>query len=70
MYKRQPHTHGTGCTLASAIAAGLAKGDDLVRAVTNARFYLLAAITTAPRFGSGHGPVNHSVTVDTKKIIT
>ena len=64
------HTHGTGCTLASAIAAGLAKGDDLVRAVTNARLYLLAAITTAPGFGSGHGPVNHSVTVDMKRIIT
>ena len=62
------HTHGTGCTLASGIATGLAQGMDLYRAVSRARSYLSAAITTAPGFGSGHGPINHTVTVDLTKI--
>jgi hydroxymethylpyrimidine/phosphomethylpyrimidine kinase len=62
------HTHGTGCTLASGIAAGLAQGMDLQRAVSRARTYLSAAITAAPGFGSGHGPIDHTVTVDLKKI--
>jgi hydroxymethylpyrimidine/phosphomethylpyrimidine kinase len=53
------HTHGTGCTLASAIAAGLAQGLDLRRAVRRARGYVQAAIRTAPGFGRGHGPLNH-----------
>ena len=62
------HTHGTGCTLASGIAVGLAQGMDLQRAVSRARSYLSAAIAAAPGFGSGHGPINHTVTVDLKKI--
>ncbi|MFQ5467404.1 MAG: bifunctional hydroxymethylpyrimidine kinase/phosphomethylpyrimidine kinase [Kiloniellaceae bacterium] len=58
-----PHTHGTGCTLASAIATGLAQGLDLPAAVARARAYLHEAIRTAPGLGGGHGPVNHGHTV-------
>lgn len=53
------HTHGTGCTLASAIACGLAQGLDLGPAVVRARAYVQAAIRTAPGLGHGHGPLNH-----------
>ncbi len=55
------HTHGTGCTLASAVAAGLAQGLGLRDAVVRARAYVLAAIADAPGFGAGHGPLNHTV---------
>lgn len=58
-----PHTHGTGCTLASAIAAGLAQGLPLLAAVERGRAYVRRAIETAPGFGRGHGPLNHSHTV-------
>lgn len=57
------HTHGTGCTLASAIAAGLAQKMSLSDAVRRARAYVREAIATAPGFGRGHGPLNHAVTV-------
>lgn len=53
------HTHGTGCTLATAIACGLAIGLSLPLAVSRAREYLQAAIETAPGLGKGHGPLNH-----------
>jgi hydroxymethylpyrimidine/phosphomethylpyrimidine kinase len=53
------NTHGTGCTLASAIATGLAQGMTLSDSVHRARNYLQEAIRTAPGFGGGHGPVNH-----------
>lgn len=53
------HTHGTGCTLASAIAAGLAQGLALTDAVVRARAYVREAIRMAPGFGRGHGPLNH-----------
>jgi hydroxymethylpyrimidine/phosphomethylpyrimidine kinase len=55
------NTHGTGCTLSSAIAAGLAKGLDLDAAVRAAKDYVTAAIGAADRLtiGSGHGPVHH-----------
>ncbi len=53
------HTHGTGCTLATAIAVHLAEGLDLKDAVGRARGYLRRAIETAPGFGAGHGPINH-----------
>ena len=56
-------THGTGCTLASAIAAGLAQKMSLRDAVARARDYVRKAIETAPGFGRGHGPLNHAVTV-------
>ncbi len=55
------HTHGTGCTLASAIAAGLAQGLPLRDAVVRARNYVRAAIAAAPGYGAGHGPLNHNV---------
>src|SRR5262245_57920294 len=58
-------THGTGCTLASAIAASLAQKMSLVEAVARARRYVRLAIETAPGFGRGHGPLNHAVTVGT-----
>ncbi|SEO53122.1 bifunctional hydroxymethylpyrimidine kinase/phosphomethylpyrimidine kinase [Aquisalimonas asiatica] len=57
------HTHGTGCTLASAIATGIAQGMPLDHAVARARDYLLEAIRTAPGLGAGGGPVNHCHTV-------
>jgi hydroxymethylpyrimidine/phosphomethylpyrimidine kinase len=57
------HTHGTGCTLASAVAAGLAQGMALSDAVRRAHGYVQAAIAAAPGFGRGHGPLNHAVTV-------
>ncbi len=56
-------THGTGCTLASAIATGLAQGLDLERAVARARAYVRRAIERAPGFGAGHGPLDHGHTV-------
>ncbi len=56
-------THGTGCTLASAIATGLAQKQGLRDAVVRARAYLLEALRTAPGLGAGHGPVNHGHTV-------
>ena len=58
------HTHGTGCTLASGIAAGLAQGLALEPAVIRARNYVRAAIATAPGYGGGHGPLNHAVGID------
>jgi hydroxymethylpyrimidine/phosphomethylpyrimidine kinase len=58
-----PHTHGTGCTLASAIAAGLAQGFDLEIAVRRARAYVRRAIGAAPGLGRGHGPLGHAWTV-------
>jgi hydroxymethylpyrimidine/phosphomethylpyrimidine kinase len=57
------HTHGTGCTLASAIATGLAQGLGIRDAVVRARAYVLQAIRTAPGLGSGYGPLNHGHTV-------
>ena len=54
------HTHGTGCTLASAIAAGLAQGLDIESAVDRARAYVQRAIAGAPGFGRGHGPLDHA----------
>ncbi len=55
------NTHGTGCSLSSAIAAGLAKGEGLETAIRNAKAWVSAAISAADRFsvGHGHGPVHH-----------
>jgi hydroxymethylpyrimidine/phosphomethylpyrimidine kinase len=53
------HTHGTGCTLSSAIAARLARGEGAEQAIRAARQYLDGAIRHAPRLGSGHGPLGH-----------
>lgn len=57
------HTHGTGCTLAAAIATGIAQGLSMVDAVGRARAYVVRAIETAPGLGKGHGPLNHGHTV-------
>lgn len=54
-------THGTGCTLSAAIAAGLARGKPLVEAVADAKRFVTVAIRTAPMIGKGHSPVNHLV---------
>ena len=55
------NTHGTGCSLSSAIAAGLAKGEGMETAIRNAKTWISAAIAAADRFsvGHGHGPVHH-----------
>jgi hydroxymethylpyrimidine/phosphomethylpyrimidine kinase len=55
------NTHGSGCTLSSAIAAGLAKGLDLKAAVGEAKTYVTAAIASADalKIGRGHGPLHH-----------
>ena len=55
------NTHGTGCTLSSAITAGLAQGLDVIEAVGRAKDYVTAALKAADRLdvGSGHGPVHH-----------
>jgi len=52
-------THGTGCTLSAAVAAGLALGRPLSRAVADALGFVHAAIASAPGLGAGHGPLNH-----------
>ena len=57
------HTHGTGCTMASAIAAGIAQDMPLPAAVERAQAYVAAAIRGAPGFGQGHGPIDHGHTV-------
>ena len=57
------HTHGTGCTLASSIAAGIANGLPIEAAVEQAEWFLHKAIETAPKLGGGHGPINHLHTV-------
>ena len=57
------HTHGTGCTLASACAAGLAQGLTLEAAVARAWAYVQEAIARAPGLGRGHGPLDHAWTM-------
>lgn len=54
------HTHGTGCTLASAIATGLGRGLPIEQAVSEARAFVRAALRAAPGFGAGHGPLGHA----------
>jgi hydroxymethylpyrimidine/phosphomethylpyrimidine kinase len=53
------HTHGTGCSLATAIACGLAEGISLPQAFGRAREFVQRSIETAPRLGRGNGPLNH-----------
>jgi hydroxymethylpyrimidine/phosphomethylpyrimidine kinase len=57
---RTRHTHGTGCTLASGCAVGLAQGMDLTAAVARAWNYVHEAMLRAPGFGAGHGPLDHA----------
>lgn len=54
-----PHTHGTGCTLSSAIATLLGHGQEMDHAVRLARQFVVKAIKAAPGFGAGHGPMGH-----------
>ncbi len=54
-------THGTGCTLAAAVASCLARGLSLDEAVATAKRFVTDAIRSAPKLGRGHGPVNHAV---------
>jgi hydroxymethylpyrimidine/phosphomethylpyrimidine kinase len=63
-------THGTGCTLASALAEGLARGLDLHEAVVRARAYVRTAIATAPGLGHGHGPLNHGHTIGMDRVLS
>ncbi len=60
------NTHGTGCSLSSAIAAGLAKGETLETSVRSAKAYITAAIAAADRLsvGHGHGPIHHFYAFD------
>ena len=58
---RSRHTHGTGCTLASAVAACMALGAPLEQAVMSAREFVFGAIKTAPGLGEGNGPLNHGL---------
>lgn len=55
-----PNTHGTGCTLSSAIACNLADGHDLIQSVTNAKMYLAGAIEAKLDIGKGRGPLEHT----------
>ena len=55
-----PNTHGTGCTLSSAIASNLAKGCDLVSAVERAKRYISGALAAMLDLGHGSGPMNHA----------
>lgn len=57
------HTHGTGCTLASALATGIAQGMSLRDAAARAQAYVHEAIRRAPGYGGGHGPIDHAHTV-------
>ena len=57
---RTMHTHGTGCALASAIACGLAQGEDLVSAVGRAKEWIAGAIAAGYPLGGGAGPVDHA----------
>jgi hydroxymethylpyrimidine/phosphomethylpyrimidine kinase len=57
------HTHGTGCTLASGIATGLARGLPLEDAIGRAIAFVRAALANAPGLGGGHGPMGHALGV-------
>ena len=59
------HTHGTGCTLASAIATGLGQGLGLDEAIARAREFVRAALMAAPQLGAGHGPLGHQAVMVT-----
>lgn len=58
------NTHGTGCTMASALTAELAKSHGIKEAFQKAHFYVNQAIITSPQFGNGHGPINHSFNIN------
>ena len=57
------NTHGTGCTMASALTAGLAKSLEIKKAFQKAHYYVNQAIRSSPSFGNGQGPINHSFNI-------
>ena len=59
-----PNTHGTGCTLSSAIASGLARGYDLPTAVRSAKNYISGALAAMLDLGKGSGPMNHAFAIE------
>lgn len=61
---KNPNTHGTGCTLSSAIASNLAKGKSLVESVQSAKNYLAGALAAMLDLGNGSGPMNHAFNVE------
>ena len=61
------HTHGTGCTLSSAIATYYSCGKTLKKSCEMAINYVNHAIGTGPKYGKGHGPINHLNTIIIKK---
>ena len=61
-----PNTHGTGCTLSSAIAANLAKGFDLTESVRRAKDYLSGALAAMLDLGKGSGPMDHAFDLDSR----
>ena len=62
-----PNTHGTGCTLSSAIAANLAKGDSIAEATCKAKEYLSNALGAMLNLGKGSGPLMHNWNVEYKR---
>ena len=60
------NTHGTGCTLSSAIAAGLAKGFNLVESIDAAKKYISGALSAGLNLGKGSGPMNHAFLLDNR----
>lgn len=64
-----PNTHGTGCTLSSAIASNLAKGEALVESIEHAKEYLTGALEQMLDLGQGSGPVDHGYVLDTMKYL-
>lgn len=60
------NTHGTGCTLSSAIACGLASGLDVEESVRNAKEYITGAISDGMNLGKGNGPLNHMYRINSK----
>lgn len=58
-----PNTHGTGCTLSSAIASNLAKGKDLEKSVLKAKTYISGALEDMLNLGQGSGPMNHAFAI-------
>lgn len=62
-----PNTHGTGCTLSSAIASNLAKGKNMVTSVQKAKEYLTGAIGAKLKLGKGRGPLNHCYLLNVEK---
>ena len=58
------HTHGTGCTMASALTACLAKSHDIKYSFEAAHTYVNKAIKTSPKFGFGNGPINHCYNIN------